>query len=99
MVSDIVLLQDLPEEIRNSVAAYTACVAGAETKERYLGAIRKAGFQNIRILDETVFPTKVFANDPVAQEIMKKLNFTPQKLQELAQSVVSIKVSAVKPAL
>jgi arsenite methyltransferase len=98
MVSDIVLLQELPEEIRNSVAAYTACVAGAETKERYLGAIRKAGFQEIRILDEMVFPTQILTNDPTAREIVKNLNLSPQKAKELAQSVVSVKVSAVKPA-
>ena len=97
MVSDIVLLKELPEEIRNSVAAYTACVAGAETKESYLGAIRKAGFQEIRILDETVFPTQVLANDPTAREIVKNLNLSPQKAKELAQSVVSVKVSALKP--
>ncbi len=97
MVSDIVLLQELPEEIRNSVAAYTACVAGAETRESYLGAIRKAGFQEIRVLDERVFPTQVLANDPTAREIAKNLNLSPQKAKELAQSVVSVKVSALKP--
>jgi arsenite methyltransferase len=97
MVSDIVLLKELPEEIRNSVAAYTACVAGAETKENYLGAIRKAGFQEIRILDETVFPTQVLANDPTAREIVKNLNLSPEKAKELAQSVMSVKVSALKP--
>jgi len=96
MVSDIVLLQELPKEIRNSVAAYTACVAGAETKESYLGAIQKAGFQKIQILQETVFPTEILANDPTAQEIVKHLS--PQKAKELAKSVVSVKVSAVKPA-
>ena len=97
MVSDIVLKKKLPEEIRTSVAAYTACVAGAEIQENYLGAIRRAGFQEIRILDETVFPTKVLVNDPTAQEIVKNLNLTPQKAKELAQSVVSVKVSALKP--
>ncbi len=98
MVSDIVLLQELPQEIRNSVAAYTACVAGAETKESYLGAIRNAGFQRIQILEETVFPTEILANDPMAREVVKNLNLSPQKIKELANSVVSVKVSAVKPA-
>jgi SAM-dependent methyltransferase len=98
MVSDIVLLQELPGEIKKSVAAYTACVAGAETKENYLGAIRKAGFQEIQIRDETVFPTEILAHDPTAREIVKNLNLSPQKAKELAQSVVSVKVSAVKPA-
>jgi ubiquinone/menaquinone biosynthesis C-methylase UbiE len=99
MVSDIVLLRELPEEIRNSVAAYTACVAGAETKDRYLGAIRKAGFQEIRVLDETVFPTQVLAHDPTAREIVKNLKLSPEKAEDLARSVVSAKVSARKPAV
>jgi arsenite methyltransferase len=98
MVSDIVLKKELPEQIRTSVAAYTACVAGAETRENYLGAIRGAGFQEIRILDETVFPIKAFANDPTAQEIVKNLRLTPQKARELGESVISVKVSAMKPA-
>jgi len=99
MVSDIVLKKELPEEIRNSVAAYTACVAGAETREKYLGAIRGAGFQEVRILGETVFPTEVLSSDPIAGEIVKNLNLTPQKARELGESVISLKVSAVKPAV
>ena len=98
MVSDIVLLRVLPEGIRKSVAAYTACVAGAETKENYLNAIRKAGFEKIRILEETVFPTEILANDPTAREIVQNLNLSPQMARELAQSIVSVKVSAMKPA-
>ncbi len=96
MVSDIVLLQELPEGLKNSVAAYTACVAGAETKEEYLKAIQKAGFQQIEIHKETVFPTEVLLQDPLVQEMAEQLN--PQKAQELADSVVSISVSAVKPS-
>jgi arsenite methyltransferase len=99
MVSDIVLKKELPEEIKTSVAAYTACVAGAETRENYLEAIRGAGFQEIRILDERVFPTQVLANDPTAQEIVKNLKLTPQKARELGESVISVKVSAIKPAV
>jgi hypothetical protein len=74
-------------------------VAGAETRENYLGAIRGAGFQEVQILDETVFPTKVLANDPTAQDIVKNLKLTPQKARELGESVMSVKVSAVKPAV
>jgi len=99
MVSDIVLLKELPEEIKNYIYAYVSCVAGAETRENYLGAIQRAGFQEIRILDETIFPTRILATDPTAQEIVKDLNLSPQNTRELAQSVVSVKVSAVKPAV
>jgi len=98
MVSDIVLLQELPEEIRNSIAAYLGCVAGAVTKDDYLQAIQAAGFQGIRVIEEVTFPTELLANDPTAREIVKNLDLPREKARDLARSVVSIKVSAVKPA-
>jgi ubiquinone/menaquinone biosynthesis C-methylase UbiE len=99
MVSDIVLLKDLPEEIKNSVAAYIGCLAGAVSKKDYLGAIQEAGFQETKIIDEVTFPAELVANDPTIREIkiMKNLNMSSEKARELARSVVSMKVSAVKP--
>ncbi len=38
MVSDIVLLKELPEEIRNSVVAYIGCVAGATRQKGLPGS-------------------------------------------------------------
>jgi arsenite methyltransferase len=98
MVSDIVLLQELPEEIRNSIGAYLGCVAGAVTKSDYIQAIQAAGFQGIRVIEEVTFPTELLANDPTAREIVKNLNLPREKAKDLARSVVSMKVSAVKPA-
>ncbi len=100
MVSDIVLLKALPKEIKNSVAAYIGCLAGAESKKDYLGAIQEAGFQETRVIDEVAFPTELVANEPTIREIkiMKNLNMSREEARELARSVVSIKVSAVKPA-
>ena len=98
MVSDIVLLQELPEVIRNSIGAYLGCVAGAVTKDDYLQAIQAAGFREIRIIEEVTFPTELLANDPTAREIVNNLNLPREKAKDLARSVVSMKVSAVKPA-
>jgi arsenite methyltransferase len=99
MVSDIVLLKELPVEIRNSVAAYVGCMAGAVTKREYLEAIRGAGFEDTKVVDEAAFPTDFLANDPTAGEIAKNLRLPREKAEDLARSVVSIKVSAVKPAI
>ncbi|HYQ61606.1 MAG TPA: arsenite methyltransferase [Desulfatiglandales bacterium] len=98
MVSDIVLLKELPVEMRNSVAAYVGCVAGAVTKKEYLEAIQAAGFGETEVLDETVFPSEFLANDPTVKEISDSLRLTREQADDLAGSVVSIKVSAVKPA-
>ncbi len=99
MVSDIVLLKELPEEVKNSVAAYIGCLAGAVSKNDYLGAIQEAGFQGTKVIDEVTFPAELVANDPTIREIkiMKNLNMSQEKARELARSVVSMKVAAVKP--
>jgi len=99
MVSDIVLLRDLPEEIKSSVAAYVGCVAGATTKKDYLETIRAAGFWETKILGEAAFSVELLANDPTAMEIVKKLKLSAERAKDLAGSVVSIKVSAIKPAV
>jgi ubiquinone/menaquinone biosynthesis C-methylase UbiE len=99
MVSDIVLLKELPEEIKNSVAAYVGCVAGAITKKEYLEAIQAAGFKETKVLGEATFPTEFLANDPTAREVGKNLKLSREKAKDLASSVVSIKASAIKPAV
>ncbi len=98
MVSDIVLLKDLPKEIRNSVAAYVACIAGATTKNDYLEAIRAAGFEDIKVLGEAAYSAELLANDPIAVEVAKNLKLSREKAKDLASSVISIKVAAIKPA-
>ena len=99
MVSDIVLMKELPEEVKNSVTAYIGCLAGAVTKKEYLDAIQSAGFQGTKILDEARPSAELLANDPSAREIVKNLNLTRESAKDLARSVISMKVSAVKPAV
>ena len=99
MVSDIVLLKELPAEIKNSVAAYVGCVAGAVTRKEYLETIQVAGFEETKVLGEAAFSVELLANDPIAREIAKNLKLTPERAEDLANSVVSIKVSAIKPAM
>jgi arsenite methyltransferase len=64
MISDIILLNDLPDYVINSVEGHIACLAGAVRKEHYLDAIAKAGFTNISIDKETPFPIELMLNDP-----------------------------------
>jgi len=99
MVSDIVLLKELPAEVKDSVAAYIGCVAGAVTKKEYLEAVQAAGFEETNVLGEAAFSMELLASDPVAREIAKNLNLSAERAEDLASSVVSIKVSATKPAV
>lgn len=97
MVSDIVLLKDLPEAVMSSVAAYTGCVAGASRKEEYLAKIKAAGFRDVSVIDESVFPLEMMANDPTVKAVIDSLGMSPEMLAGLARSVASVHVRAVKP--
>lgn len=97
MVSDIVLLKELPEFIRDSITAYVGCISGAMMKDDYIEAIKKAGFREVRIMDETFFPIEYIANDPTAKAIINKMNIPSEEIKDIANSVLSIKVQGIKP--
>ncbi len=97
MVSDIVLLKELPSFIRDSIAAYVGCISGALMKAEYLDTITGAGFQDVQVLDEAIFPIDYMANDPTAQAIIKELNLPEGEIKDTANSVASIKVRGIKP--
>ncbi|MEJ5375313.1 MAG: arsenite methyltransferase [bacterium] len=98
MVSDIVLEGELPESIRSSVAAYVGCVAGAMQKEDYLGAMEKAGFQDVRVVEKTGFSIDYLSQDPTIAELADSLKVSfGQELAKAAEAVVSVRIQACKP--
>jgi hypothetical protein len=98
MVSDIVLCRPLPDFIMNSIAAYVGCMSGAVMRDEYLRVIEQAGFRDVRIMEESLFPIDCMANDPTAQAIVAHLDMTPEKIMEAVEgTIASIKVHAVKP--
>ncbi len=102
MVSDIVLIKELPDFLRDSIAAYVGCSSGALLKEDYLETIRRAGFGEISILEETTYPIKSIIEDPATQTAidelgLTKLGLTREIIEESTPSVVSIKVQGIKP--
>ncbi|RIE06725.1 methyltransferase domain-containing protein [Candidatus Cryosericum terrychapinii] len=97
MISDVVLLKELPEEVRTSVEAYVGCVAGAILKDQYLAIIRGAGFEDVRVVDESY--AAVDLDDPEVHEVAKQcVGADESRIDDLVHSVASIKVHGVKKA-
>jgi arsenite methyltransferase len=96
MISDMVLLKELPGKVQSSVLAYVGCVAGADMKEDYLGKIKKAGFVQIEVVEENHLP-EMFQNEPDVKAFIEEQNLTKKEITEISDAVVSIKVSAIKP--
>ena len=91
MVSDIVLLKKLPDELQSSEEAYIGCIAGAVLKEEYISTLKLAGFQSVKILGETTAPVACFMPD--AEE---ELTGHPARVP-FTETAESIKVFAIKP--
>jgi len=98
MISDIVLLRELPDFIKESIQAYIGCVSGAIHKDEYLKKMEGAGFRDVKVMDETPFSVEFILNDPAAKAIIEESGIPSERVKEIAGSVVSIKVYGVKPA-
>ncbi|MEE8413941.1 MAG: arsenite methyltransferase [Dehalococcoidales bacterium] len=98
MISDIVLTQELPEIVKQSVEAYIGCLSGALLKEEYLRKIEEAGFRDIGIVEETSFPVENIINDPTAKTLIDSCNISTEKVAEVTGSIRSIRVQGIKPA-
>ncbi len=96
-LTDIVILKELPDFIKNSFKAYVGCISGAVMKDKYLKLIKEAGFEEITITDESLFPVELVINDPIAQKIIKKENISTEELEKVSNSIVSIKLTCTKP--
>jgi SAM-dependent methyltransferase len=82
-ISDIVLIGELPNDLRQAAEMYAGCVSGAVQKDDYLTAIVDAGFKNITIQKEKVIT--------VPDEILSR--FTVETVQA---GIYSITVYAEK---
>ncbi len=97
MVSDLVLLKELPALIKESTEAYTACVSGALLKEDYLGAIKSAGFREVNVIEEFEFPLDLLSSGQTCQINFGDQKASSEELRKIGESIISIKVGAVKP--
>jgi arsenite methyltransferase len=96
MISDMVLLGDLPDKVKASVLAYVGCVAGADKKKDYLGKIKQSGFGQIEVVTETHMP-EMLLEEPDIKTFIEEQKLTKKEIGEISDIVVSIKVSAIKP--
>jgi len=53
IISDIYATNPIPEEYRNDPVAISECWAGSVTREEYLQTLENAGFENIKIMEES----------------------------------------------
>lgn len=100
LISDIVLMEELPHLLKQNLEAYIGCVAGALLREDYIRIIQETGFQNVEIVGESYFPIKFMISDHNLLEFKEKLDLTPEQIEEIRNfggAGISLKVKAYKP--
>src|SRR5690554_5966630 len=90
-ISDIVLIGELPEKIKNAAEMYAGCVASAIEKEEYLGYITKAGFSNMVIQKDK----PIIVPDEILKDYLNDEEIARYKAQDTV--IRSITVYAQKP--
>lgn len=90
-ISDIVLVGQLPEALREDAEMYAGCVAGAIQKEDYLRYINEAGFQNLMLQKEKV----ITIPDDILEKYLSKNEIADFKKGQTG--IFSITVYAEKP--
>jgi arsenite methyltransferase len=99
-VSDIVLLQPLPEAIRNDIEAYVGCVAGASLLSDYLLMAGRAGFTDLSIPQMTDGNSMLNAFAASASSEMKLMaqKYSGAEVRQAACAIVSAKIHGRKAA-
>lgn len=90
-ISDVVLVGNLPEKLKNDAEMYAGCVAGAIQKKDYLALIEKNGFSNISLQKEKqiVIPDDILGNYLGSEEL--------KEFKSGHTGIFSISVFAQKP--
>jgi arsenite methyltransferase len=90
-VSDIVTSGELPAPVRDSMAMWSGCVAGALDEQEFVALLHEAGFENA-----SVEPTRVYsADDGVA--LLQGTGLDPALGRTLEGKFMSAFVRATKP--
>jgi len=97
-ISDIVV-GELPDFIRESAAAWSACVAGAISEEAYIEGLRNAGLVEVEVTERLVYDAAQLG--AILSEDIPGLDLGCDQieslLQEYAGSVWSAKFTGCKP--
>ncbi|HKE85026.1 MAG TPA: arsenite methyltransferase [Vicinamibacterales bacterium] len=92
-VSDVVVLGDVPAEVRRSMELWVGCIAGALNGDEYVGKLTRAGFA-----DAAVEPWRVYRLED-ARAFLSEAGLDVERLAgEVDGKIASAFIRATKPA-
>ena len=91
-VSDVVVLGEVPEEVRRSMELWIGCIAGALSDSQYTAKLAAAGFTDISVEQWRVY-------EPAdAREVLSRANLSADAVDAAKGKFASAFIRASKPA-
>jgi SAM-dependent methyltransferase len=90
-VSDVITRAGLPQAVKESMALWTGCVAGALEEQEFLSLLKDAGFENA-----SIEPTRVYTRDDAAA-LLAGTGLDETLADEVQGKIMSGFVRATKP--
>jgi SAM-dependent methyltransferase len=91
-VSDVIVRGNLPEPVKNSMALWTGCVAGALEEQEFLDLLAEVGFER-----SSIEPTRVYTRDDAAA-LLAGTGLDAGLADQVEGRIMSGFVHATKPA-
>jgi SAM-dependent methyltransferase len=95
MISDIMLLENLPEKLKTNAALFAGCVSGAILRDEYLSLMRQAGFTDIRV-EQQKESSQMFGPEDEAALLAQAPDLSREELRRLGKAIVSVQLTARK---
>jgi ubiquinone/menaquinone biosynthesis C-methylase UbiE len=92
-VSDIVVREGLPQPVKESMALWTGCVAGALEEQEFLDLLTEVGFEH-----PSIEPTRVYTRDDAAA-LLQGTELDLSLADQVEGKIMSGFVRATKPGL
>jgi ubiquinone/menaquinone biosynthesis C-methylase UbiE len=93
-VSDVVTRGQLPSDIRESIALWTGCVAGALDQDEYVGKLVRAGF-----IAPSVEATRIYKAED-ARALLEEAGLDPEMVADQVEGrIMGAFIRATKPSL
>src|SRR6476659_3176722 len=90
-VSDVIVREGLPEAVKESMALWTGCVAGALEEKEFIALLKDVGFEN-----PSIEPTRVYTRDDAAA-LLEGTGLDVSLADEVQGRIMSGFVRATKP--
>jgi arsenite methyltransferase len=90
-VSDVVTREGLPDAVKENMALWTGCVAGALEENEFIALLKAAGFEN-----PSIEPTRIYTRDDAAA-LLEGTGLDTALADEVQGRIMSGFVRAIKP--